>query len=207
MNARERGFSLVELLVALALLLLALAMFGSAFVVVQKTSTQQLERGWSTNQIRQALATLDSEVRGAYAIRRTSSGTQEQLTIYREKESERSCSAWRVTGAIGGLQELWRTSWRPGSPVPPWTLMAIGIRNSSAGGAPKVFSVKPFMTSGSAVLVSAEFWVDTTAGAFASGRTSRVVSTFTARNIRRYDTLIDIGGVVKAIRDACEEVP
>lgn len=197
---RDAGYTLVELLVALVLLLLALAMFGSAFVVVQRTSAQQLERGVTTNQIRQALVLLDAQMRSGYATKAFSVGGDRQVVIYTESTGSPRCAGWRLTAA--DPQKLWFASWAAGGSAPTfplgWTLMASGIRNGVVQPGVEPFTMKlyPDATNPNAVGIAlgVQFWVATRASASVSemqaGEASKIATTFTTRNVRRYDTVV-----------------
>lgn len=205
----DRGYTLVELLVALSLLLLALGMFGSALVVVQRTSARQLERGVTTNQIRQALVLMDAQMRSGYATQLTDDARR--VVLYTEASGSRTCAGWLVTplnpSQPSDPQELWATTWAAGGPPPTWptgwSLMASGIRNAAVDPGVPPFSMKyyPSVSSPNAVGVSLGvlFWVDTrqsaTVAEMRAGDASRIATTFSTRNVRRYDTVIPALGV------------
>lgn len=71
----ESGVGLIELLVVMSLLLIALAMFGTAFGVVLRTSEASRDVGASTDQLRQAVQALDRQVRFGYWVRLTTVST------------------------------------------------------------------------------------------------------------------------------------
>lgn len=135
---------MIEVLVALALLLVALAMFSGALVVAEGSAGRQLEQGQTLNQLRSAVTTLDAELRSGFV----SSVASDHLTatIYTELRGKPECVGWRLAPATppssprsrAGRQTLYRATWSPGAAAPAagsdlWHVVAWGIRNGQLG--------------------------------------------------------------------------
>lgn len=69
MMRRDRGVSLVELLIVMSLLLVALSMFGVAFAAMLRTSNASRAMGDGTDEVRTALTELDRQVRFGFWVK------------------------------------------------------------------------------------------------------------------------------------------
>lgn len=131
MTSQEGGFTVIEVLVALALLLVALTMFSGALVVAERSADRQMEQGQTLNALRLALSTLDAEVRSGFVA----TVTDWEVTIYTELHGVRECVRWRVVPASSAsAQTLQRRAWSIGdSGGGEWQVVAEGIRNGQLG--------------------------------------------------------------------------
>lgn len=131
MHRDSAGFTLIEVLVALGLLLVALTMFSGALVVAERSADRQMEQGQTLNALRLALATLDAEVRSGFVA----TATDSEATVYTELRGARECVRWRlVPSGSASVQTLQRRVWSFGdSAGGEWQVIAEGIRNGQLG--------------------------------------------------------------------------
>lgn len=174
----DRGLTLVEVLVALALLLLALAMFSGVLVVSQRSATRQMEQGQTLNQLRQAVTGLDAELRSGFIAKATASPPS--VTIYTEAYGAPLCVTWSLAKA--GLATLLRTTRVPGGQVSQGLSLASGIQNHALGKDALTFTVKndPILKVGRALGV--RFWV-LAAGSSPGQVPTEFATTLEARNV------------------------
>jgi prepilin-type N-terminal cleavage/methylation domain-containing protein len=139
LRVREEGFTLSELLVAMMVLSLALAMFFTTLASVQRSVAETDIRTRSNTQARLALQTLDHEVRSGNVLYdpATSSDPSFRFKIYtqtnattRQPSPGFTCRLWRITDG-GQLQTRW---WEPAQSDPndsasEWRTVATGIVN------------------------------------------------------------------------------
>lgn len=193
MVSRDEGVTLIELLVALALLLVGLALFSSVYFVTQNASKRQFEIGDTGNQVRLAFLTMERQVRSGYVakINAVGGGSYASATIYSEADGTRKCAGWALDQPLVGTQSLYAATWGIGGSAPSfpagWTRMATGIRNRSLSvSAADTFSAKWFAPGvGSALGVHLYVNTRTAAAPGIPDEPTRYDSTFAARNIRR----------------------
>lgn len=122
MRTSDRGFTLVEILVAMSLLLVALTMFGSVLFAVQRSGSRQDQLSRAADSAYQAIAEMDRQLRSGYIASQTSvSGTIDSVRIYTESFAPGSgstvarCVAWAVVDLASGSQGLYTVWWTPGA--------------------------------------------------------------------------------------------
>lgn len=111
---RDSGLGLVETLVASAVMVIVLAVVGSLYVVVGRSTKVSDQMGAGTDQMAVALANLDAQVRSGYWL---VSGTQncrdsdgvmitcpviKVLTTYHAAPHSAVCWVWRLSPKPGG---------------------------------------------------------------------------------------------------------
>lgn len=212
-GSRNDGYTLVELLVALAIGLLAATMFGSAFVVVERASVKQFEGGVTISQTRQALVALDAQMRsgfGANFIEPPPTGYTQQFVIYTPDAGVGRCVGWRLSNLDVETQRqtLQMAVWSADtdSSGAAWSTMATGIRNMVLEPTQKAFGGKGYPADSpvTAIALGVRLWVDAGEEALTSEKKATLfTTTFTTRNIRRYDTEISINGVDVKAYQAC----
>lgn len=201
---REEGVTLVELLVALALLLVGLALFSSVYFVTQSASKRQFEIGDTGNQVRLAFLTMERQVRSGYVakINGVGGGSYASATIYSEADGTRKCAGWALDQPLSGTQTLYAATWGIGGSVPSfpggWTAMATGIRNKALSvSAADTFSAKWYAVGvGSALGVHLYVNAGTPVAPGVPDEPTRYDSTFAARNIRRSTMTVPGGGTL-----------
>lgn len=123
MNRSDVGMSLVEVLVALTLFLLAFAMFGGTLVASTRAADASQDMGAITDQARLALAQLDRQVRFGYMIQNaTITGAASAVKVLTPNSlGDLECWFWAVDAANGRLMSYHYSYADPQgkSPAPP----------------------------------------------------------------------------------------
>lgn len=109
MRSRDSGLGLIEVLVAMTILSIALAIFGMAFAAMLRTSSASGDMGDATEQVRLALAQLDRQVRSGYWVKtKDIPGSAEVglqlLTV--DASGQQQCWVWAIDAAAGRLLSL-----------------------------------------------------------------------------------------------------
>lgn len=135
----EVGMTLVELVVAMAILSIVLTVFLTTFVVVQKAATTEDLQSQNNNNTRLALENMDRLVRSGNVLydpaspstnpNTTGCAAYQCFLVYTQANGTTAqpstCVEWRVTG--GGLETR---SWVPGQvPAAAWRVVASGVLN------------------------------------------------------------------------------
>jgi prepilin-type N-terminal cleavage/methylation domain-containing protein len=142
----ERGFTLVELLVAMMIFGIVIVIFDAAIVSIQRAASSQDLRGQNNDQARLAIEQLDREIRSANYIYDPSTETSRALggaltngyalRIYGQSNASTRnpapgylCELWQITSS----KELQVRTWPPFEPsqASAWTTVATGIVNRS----------------------------------------------------------------------------
>jgi Tfp pilus assembly protein PilW len=144
----EEGFTLVELIVAMSLMMLVLAVFFAGLIAVQRAVAGEDKRSQSNDQARLAIEQIDREVRSANYVYNPASESVpgQMLRIYTQTNATtRSpapgymCVLWQIT-ADNTLQTRY---WPPTQPAAatPWRTVATGVVNRSVSPAVQAFSL------------------------------------------------------------------
>jgi len=130
--------SLVELMVATALLGLVMSVIFAALVSVQRTITTADQRGQTNDQVRLAANDIDRMVRSGNVLYDPASETLQNsgvapgysLRIYTQANGNERCVQWRV---YSGFLEAraWTTTWQIDGIVTGWRKVADNIVNTS----------------------------------------------------------------------------
>jgi prepilin-type N-terminal cleavage/methylation domain-containing protein len=152
--SRDDGFTLVELLVVLAMMSIVLPLIVSYLYTAQSTFEKDVSRSSSNDEVRLAIQTLDREVRSGNVVydpqyESYAAGdvvAYDSIRVYTQSNyptrGEARCVQWRITtGLVSGVAggELQRRDWSPhweSSPatlVGRWRTVATGIRNYTDG--------------------------------------------------------------------------
>lgn len=151
-SSGDDGISLLEILIALSILGLAIAMFGATLFVMQKSQLRFDEYSRANDAVHIAIQDLDRELRSGYVVSSAlpswsggvlSAGSS--VLIYTEAGGTATCVRWVLLqdSSTPATQTLLRTSWDPLAPgpgdnQPPW----------STAGAPKYRSVAGAIVNG-----------------------------------------------------------
>ncbi len=139
MSERESGFTLVELMIASLLSIVALSLAGGILVAGLKTQESARSVTTAANTAQQIVRSVQSGVKNASAITVTSNGvTGTQLLLVRTVSSDpnstaASCQAWYYTPSNGGA--VYTTKTTPasvitlpvGGPQGVWTNLGSGV--------------------------------------------------------------------------------
>ncbi|MGN6331125.1 MAG: PulJ/GspJ family protein [Motilibacteraceae bacterium] len=168
----ERGYTLIEMLVAMIVLSLALAMITTALIRSQ-TLTRDLEAtADSASEVRIALAQIDRQVRSGNVLYSpanepaqlascTATGTNAGscMRVYTQANGEQRCVQWQVLAdsAHPGTNLLrsraWSPDWQTDGKVTAWGVVARGL--SQSAGAP--FTLQGATTAYSSRLLDVKF--------------------------------------------------
>jgi prepilin-type N-terminal cleavage/methylation domain-containing protein len=142
--AADKGMTLIELMMTIALLSLVVGIFLSVLVSVQNHVAREERRRRANDQVRLAVQQLDREVRSGNVFRdpaaEPNDATRGQvaggmgLRMYTQANADtrggNRCVQWRLVA--GKLQSRdWTVSWRTDGLVTGWRVVAEGIVNPS----------------------------------------------------------------------------
>lgn len=209
----DRGFTIIELMMSSALLLIALLMFTSALSTVQRASRRQSDLSSANDQARLAIQEIDRQVRSGYVTDAASPDPDfpdaaAVARIYTESRpggaGARECVAWLLFPA-SGQQSLYSRSWVAGAEAPTfdpdaptsngWRIVADSIVNGDLDANDETFVLSGEVAVGTPpVLVgqvlSITLWLDPSGTG--DERAIEITSEVAARNTNR--ALSDDGG-------------
>lgn len=134
----EDGFSLIELIISMGILTIVLTAFAGALVAAQNSLATQESRTQSNDQVRQALFSVDREIRSGILFYDPAGELvpNYDLVVYTQANAPtrtppNQCVEWR----IDTLQQLNIRRWDPADPggVSAWAPVAEDIVNRLAG--------------------------------------------------------------------------
>jgi type II secretory pathway pseudopilin PulG len=196
---REEGLTLVEVLVAVAILMVVLVTFLTVLYSVNTGLQVQQERSTINDQARQAIQRIDREVRSGNLLYNPASETtlpNYSFRIYTQTNfptrSEMRCVQYRINDS----NQLVRRSWPQGSPgtVTGWIIEAEDIVNRVLSPAVPAFTLDTDPVKGGRT-VDVTLMVDVDPSD-ANQKTQRIQTSLTGRNTT-YDYPTD----------ACSPVP
>lgn len=181
----DRGSSLTELLVGMALMLVFMSIFTGAVVMMNRSVTKVESVNRSSTELNQAFLTLDKTVRYAAAISSPAKGTDGNwyVELRTTATGVQVCTQLRIE--LAGLR-LQRRSWQVtasvASGLTTWSELAAGVVNGSAaaGSDDQPFLLKP--ETGTVDYQQLVVKLVSTAGAGPTLTTSRSAVSFTALN-------------------------
>jgi len=146
-RGNDRGMTLVELLVAMVVLSIALAMVYGAVILVMRMINESQQSSEAVSEARLALMTIDRQVRSGNvlfspenepgpdntctAVTGDNSGTC--MRVYTQANGNQKCVQWQVTddGTGAGTSVLrmrsWETTWETTGGVTDWGIAARGL--------------------------------------------------------------------------------
>lgn len=119
----DSGLTLIEMLVALSLLVVALAMFSGSLWVSHRAQLADTEYSVQNDSMNLAFQALDRQIRSGYVAGVDSgpTGADQAVRIYTEAQGEPQCVMWVLASPVSGRpQALYVTSWWPAR-TPPTT--------------------------------------------------------------------------------------
>jgi type II secretory pathway component PulJ len=160
LRARARadgGYTLVELMVSVALLMLAAGIFLTFLWSVQRGVNTQSSRSLTNDQARLAIEQLDHEIRSGNLLYDPSAENDPangiypgmSLRIYTQTNADirnpgNQCVQWRIVGQV--LENrYWATNWRddPSTLVSDWRIIAQGLMNQTVSPQVQAFTLDP----------------------------------------------------------------
>jgi prepilin-type N-terminal cleavage/methylation domain-containing protein len=141
---RDAGFTLVEYTVAMAIFVIVIAITAGGVALMARDVVKTTNLSTSTDQIRQAFARLDRQVRYATEINYPGlvSGTRWYVEFQAPNgDGVATCHQWRLDTATDKLQERWWTAGTTPAATPGWVTVASNIANDPA--ADKPFTLVP----------------------------------------------------------------
>ena len=140
----ERGFTLVEMTIALMLMLVVTTIFITVMVSVQSAVARDSGRSLSNDQARLAVQELDREIRSGNVLYNPSLENDPgngvypnmSLRIYTQSNAEtrnpgNQCVQWRILN--DQLQRrAWGVDWQNDGSVTDWRIVAENIKNNDA---------------------------------------------------------------------------
>lgn len=208
----DAGLTLVELLIASSLLLVALAMFGLALNVSQRAQIRDSEYSYANDSAHLALVEMDRQLRSGYAISEASplTGTTDSVKIFTMTNAKPKCAMWAIATAPGNpdptpTQNLYVLTWTPGAKLPDaftattaplWRMVASDIVDANAN----TFKVNT-STVGYQTLPTLEVLLHLNAAHDdRADQAIEIQSVFTSRNYPRFqDPYLE-----KKVKGACE---
>jgi prepilin-type N-terminal cleavage/methylation domain-containing protein len=190
----EQGVTLVELIVAMAIISIVMSVFGTVFASVQRTAMKEDSLGQSNDQVRLAIEEIDREMRSGNVLYDPSlengascSGCQAYYTlrIYTQTNANTraggdaagyTCVMWQ----IDSTQRLLSRTWPPDQPdqATAWRIVATGVVNRVSG--VHAFALDPDPLKGSRTL-NVTFQANNDIIQYPNGTVS-VQAAFTGRN-------------------------
>jgi len=189
----DRGTTLTELLVAMIVFGIAMTMIMAAAIAVQKVTKDSEASADAVFQTRQALATIDKQVRSgnvlfspadeaAYVSTCQSFGSNDGscMRIFTQTNGPQKCVQWQVaadgTGTYQLLMRSWTPDWQTVGGVSGWAVAARGLAAPTAASAPFTLDTDAAGTYGTRLLrihlvaVNAKSGKDVALDASISGR-------------------------------------
>lgn len=204
MTSNDQGLTLVEVLVSLALFLLALTMFGATLVVAQRLQGTSREYSSANDQAQLAFTNIDRQVRSGYvaAVLAGTSWFDSAVKIYTEAGGSPKCAMWVVVSpSAGAPAALLTTTWDPVTATAPtslagatWYTAATGLWNYVPPNNVTVFT-SPLTPTGLLPVLSVDLRLNASSRADA---TIELTSVFTSRNVpRKLEEVVGTPGVTK----------
>lgn len=218
-GGRADGFTVIEVVVVSALLLVALTMFTSVLYTVQRATDRQMEIAQANDGARLAIQEIDRQLRSGYvAGEPLFAGAADAVVVYTEARMQSgtlpSCVVWLVTGPVAGVQSLWTRSWPASNnataitfPGASWRLVTSGIVN----GANPPTAIDPFSlvetlsTSGQVISQELDIRLLLNPSTVRSTQVTEIISTIAARNYARRTAVAEVqGGGLNARDTLCK---
>lgn len=195
MLSDDRGLTVVELLIAASLLLVALSMFSGSLFTSQRAQATNAAYSRANDQVQIALQSIDRQIRSGYVVGiGTLTNADAVVTIYSEASGTPRCFAWAVADAdaTGKSQvaSLFTATWDAFTGTQPaftigggggWVRMATDLWNWRVSPQIAPFTVQS-ASAGVLKTLDVAFRLNATDR---SAATVEVASSFTSRNLER----------------------
>ena len=141
--------TLVEMLIAMAVLGILVPIFVTSLISVQTRVSRQTDRSLTNDQARLAVQELDREIRSGNLLYDPKDETPAymSLRVYTQTNATtrtpgNRCVQWRIVG--GQLQRRdWSITWRTDDIVSPWRVVADHLVNQNVSPVVPVFQLDP----------------------------------------------------------------
>jgi prepilin-type N-terminal cleavage/methylation domain-containing protein len=145
----QRGMTLVELVVAMAVLSIAMVILLSTLTSIQTASVREDVRSRTINEARLAMQSIDRQVRSGNLLYQPNAGGY-TLLIYTQAYAVQDQAVFGTTSrcalwTINSQNQLMYGYWEPNDPTPTstWQVIAEGVLNRVASPAVTAFSLDP----------------------------------------------------------------
>lgn len=158
-DGAQTGTTLVELLVAMVVFGVAMVMIMAASIAVMKSTRDSQASADAAFQGRQALATIDKQIRSGnvlfspadevnYVSTCQDLGTNQGscMRIYTQANGMQKCVQWQVIDVAGSYQlqmRSWTPDWQTVGGVSGWSVAARGLRAPSSSAVPFTLDTGP----------------------------------------------------------------
>lgn len=211
------GFTVIEVVIASALLLVALTVFGSVLYTVQQASDRQMEISQSNDGARLAIQEIDRQLRSGYvAAESVFPSAADSVVVYTEARmtstsDQPSCVVWFLTTPAAGVQRLWTFSWPASNSATTiafgsgnWRMVTSGIVNHLIPGADPFSLVQLLSSSGQVISQELEIQLMLNPSQVRSSQVTEIRSTIAARNFGRRGAAAEVqGGGLNARETLC----
>ena len=154
----QEGVTLVEMVIATAILSIVLLIFTSTLIALQRTTVRSAAFTQDNNQARLAIEELDREIRSGNLLYDPANETTPyySLRVYTQANAPTRtpspgyfCDQWRISST-----NLQTRSWPPdeSEDVTAWRTVATGIQNQVVSPNVQAFTLDPDVTKGGRVL-------------------------------------------------------
>lgn len=136
----DEGTTLVELLVASSLLVLAIGMFGLSLYISQRAQMTNADYSLANDAAHLAIVEIDRQLRSGYVIDEPTSlsGSADSVKIFTMSNGQARCAIWAIAPLTlaGSLeaQSLYVRTWNPATQTQPTSFGSAGAWRLVAGG-------------------------------------------------------------------------
>jgi prepilin-type N-terminal cleavage/methylation domain-containing protein len=181
-DRRDEGLTLIELLVAMFIFSIVLAVSYSVLITVQRQSRDISGREETVGQARIALQQMDRQIRSGNVLYNPNDTTDPgylplSMRVYTQANGDERCVQWQITNGLLRSRS-WSPTWQTDGLVSGWGTVARGLQN------PWPSTVQPFALQGSTTNYSSRL-IDVTLlvkDARSKGNVQKVSSSLSGRN-------------------------
>lgn len=178
----EAGLTLIELLVAMAIFSVVIAVSYSILITVQKQGRDISGREETVGQARLALEHMDRQIRSGNVLYNPNDTTDPgylplSMRVYTQANGDERCVQWQVSNGVLRSRS-WSPTWQTDGLVSAWGVVARGLQN------PWPSTIQPFALQGSTTNYSSRL-IDVTLlvkDARSAGNVQTVSASLSGRN-------------------------
>jgi len=186
-DGRDKGFSLVELIVSMGIFSVVLVVFMAAVSTMAQTTVKSQATSDAASQMRTVFQRFDKELRYASDINTPATANGAIYVEYWVPQNagtgESQCVQWRYVKATNELQ---RRQWKQGNAasVTGWVTMVTDLKNNLSVPAQQPFTVHRAGTIGGKVYLhqTLDIFLDAGMGTSGDTRGSQLAVSFVAQN-------------------------